>query len=96
MVILACIGICALLLGTFLGVIRKDKKMLRATGIPLILISMTLALGKHAQGFHVFIMGGIAILTAWGARHQTKTGRWISLCAAMGLCGAVCCALLLF
>jgi len=96
MVILACIGIGALVAGTILGAARKDHMLLRATGIPLLLISITLALGKHAQGLHVFIMGSIAILTAWGTHKQSKLGRWISLCATLGLCGAVFCALLLF
>ena len=96
MVIFACIGMMALITGTLVGAVRKDRSLLRTAGIPLLLLTITLALGKRAQGFHVYIMASIAALTAWGAYKQKTGGRWFPLVGAIGLSGAVCCALLLF
>jgi len=96
MVLFACFGITCLFAGTLHGAIRRDRSQLRALGGPLLLLMVTLALGKQAQEFHVFIMATITVVIAWTTQHRNGFGRWASIGATIGIGGAVCCALLLF
>jgi len=96
MVVMACIGILALIIGTVGAAIKKDTAALKAVGGPLLALSIILSFGRQIAPAHPFLMASIVLWCAHSARRCHGLTRWSAAMGGLGLATAYVTGLLLF
>ncbi len=96
MIILACVGILSLVLGTAGAAFRRDRTALKALGGPLVGLIVILAMGRTIAGAHLPLMGSIVLWAAWTSQTTARPFNYFGIVAAAGLGSALIAGLFLF
>ncbi len=96
MVLCACTGIIGLTGGCIYSAVSRRWAEFRAMGAPLLALSLTLAMGRTLQGYHLPIMASIVALAGWSITRTRGRARWFASVGTAGMACAIITAVLLF